>query len=144
MNTAPWPLQQSIPTVNPNAKTDAEMQHVLSVVNMLIQLVNRLNKQLAGVHVPAPFTGENESGYITNFDLLNWPATVFQIGANISGTNYPQLVMTPGSARSPGTTILKAAAGAFEADGGFAVGANIGFSGSTGGGTLAGGATAPS
>ena len=120
MNTAPWPSQNLLPFVNPQANTPAELAQVFNTINLLIQQVNYLQKQraLAGGKGPQRFTGSNNSGYIDNNDLLNWPAAEFILGKTIGGTNYPQITVTPGTTGSEGTTVMAAAAGYLEIDAG--------------------------
>jgi hypothetical protein len=124
-NSRPDPITSAqVPLLNTNAATATELQQVFSQLNQLIEEFNDLVttegnlkrqiqtivKQLSTIY---PFTAESGNlGYLTNADLLNWPISTFQIGQTISGTNYPQFTITPGTTASPGNgPVFDAAAG---------------------------------
>lgn len=123
MNSRPWPVVDQINPVNTAAETQAELSEVFATLNNLIAQFNQLVglegglkrqiqailKKLATIFPDSP---ANNSGYLTNADLLAWQHAVFQVGVSVEDVSYPQFTLTPGTTSAPGSFAFQAAAGA--------------------------------
>ena len=120
MNSRPWPLgPQLIQPVNTNAATQAEIRQCWSTLNQLIQAFNQLGEaigqNLANLKSLIPaidiYDGIHDPYLLNNTVMKDWPGAEFTLGKTIAGTNYPQVVVTPGTTASPGSVVFEAAAG---------------------------------
>ena len=125
LDTAYQPLQ----SVNPQSLSAQQLQFLAGQLNNLIlqfnELVNgvtNLSSVIASLQAAAiPYDGNytHNSRFINNADLLNWPGPhPLIVGQTISGTNYPQITITPGTNAAHGSTVFASAAGYVEIDDG--------------------------
>ncbi len=126
MISNPWPQQQQPQQVGyaPQGLTDQQVQQTQQALNNLIEQFNwavvfllSLEKEIKSIPSLHIYDGTHDSYLLNNAVMKNWPGTEFIIGKTISGTNYPQLTLTPGSTGSPGSTVFSAAAGSLTVGG---------------------------
>ena len=61
--------------------------------------IQAILKKLATIFPDSP---ANNSGYLTNADLLAWQHAVFQVGVSVEDVSYPQFTLTPGTTSAAG------------------------------------------
>lgn len=95
MNERPWPNMTQITPVNVGAKTDTELQRVYATLNNLIAQFNDVIQQGGSLQSQItaiisrlanllPFDGIDNSKFITNATLLEWPIDEFVIGKTVA------------------------------------------------------------